>query len=106
MMREAQKMMQDPAFQAHMDKVMKSSNFKQAMKKTEEHLKDPKKAKELEEKTKAAIQEGNKLLDEREKALKEATGEDGDKKTDEKEDKKVAAEEIDDVPDIPSLNIN
>jgi hypothetical protein len=42
-MREAQKMMQDPAFQEHMKKMTQAPAFQAHMKNTQEMLKDPKK---------------------------------------------------------------
>jgi hypothetical protein len=42
-MREAQKMMQDPAFQEHMKKMTQAPAFQAHMKNSQEMLKDPKK---------------------------------------------------------------
>jgi hypothetical protein len=130
MMREAQKMMQDPAFQAQCDKMMANDGFKQAMTKTKEDLKDPEKVKELEEKAQKAIAEGDKdlavieaeLEAKRNSVAKQAVGASApqinNKKKKKKKKKKKAVlekgekdddkedEEQEEVPDIPSLNIN
>jgi hypothetical protein len=108
MMREAQKMMKDPAFQKYMNQMMAAPQFKTAMKSTKEALNDPEKVKELEEKAKAAIELGNQELEEL-KAAKE--GDDDEKKPAAvaKDDAKPAAEEeeeVDDMPEIPKLNLN
>lgn len=119
-MREAQKMMNDPAFQAQMDKVTETPAFKAHMQKQQEVLKDPKKAKELEAKMQEKLKEGNDLLEKAKKAQGRKAGDEGagdDKKDgdDEKQedgDKKLAAAEPettadeDDMPDIPNLNLN
>lgn len=108
-MREAQKMMQDPAFQAQMKKMTESSGFKQHMTASQDMLKDPEKVKELEDKMQEKLKEGNDLL---EKAKADRDAAEGTKKDDMKEedgDKKEAKkkeEEVDDMPDIPSLNLN
>lgn len=107
-MREAQKMMKDPAFQKYMNQMMAAPQFKTAMKSTKEALNDPEKVKELEEKAKAAIELGNQELEEL-KAAKE--GDDDEKKPAAvaKDDAKPAAEEeeeVDDMPEIPKLNLN
>ena len=110
-MKEAQQMMNDPAFQAQMKNMMANPAFQQHMKASQDMLKDPKKVKEMEEKMQAKLKEGNELL---EKAKEEQDKKEGDKKDDGKkegdEDKKEAAkekvEDVDDMPDIPSLNLN
>ena len=110
-MREAQKLMQDPAFQAQMKKMTENPQFKAHMEKTKEVLKDPKKVKEMEAKMKVALEEGNKTLEEVEKKRAELKGKDGEEGAKEEgdEDKKQAAkteDDEDDIPDIPSLNLN
>jgi hypothetical protein len=117
MMREAQKMMNDPAFQAQMKKITESSAFKQHMETQQEMLKDPKKVKELERKVQEKLTEGNKLLEktnservpqegvsgdqkENAKNVDEAEGEGEEKRTPKKE------QEDDNMPDIPSLNLH
>lgn len=112
-MREAQKMMQDPAFQAHMKKVMANSGFQQSMKKAQTAMKDPKKLKEMEAKAEAAIADGNKQLEEVEKLRQKKTDDEGkdeaekeEDKTEEKPDAKKPADKEDEVPDIPSLSLN
>ena len=97
MMREAQAMMQSPEFQAHMRKMTENPNFKKAMQGTQELMKDPKKAAEMEAKVKAALADGEKKLTELEAARKTAA-ENG-------EDAKPAVEEEDDL-EVPNLNIN
>lgn len=67
MMKEAQKLQQDPNFQRHMEQMMKQSQFQTAIAQTKENMKDPKKALEMEEEAKKAIEEGNKELEEYEK---------------------------------------
>lgn len=114
MVREAQKMMQDPQFQAYMRQMMAQPQFKTAMTQTKEAMKDPEKLKEMEEKAKAAIDEGNKALEEMEAKKKEGKTEETEKEDAKKEgdkeedDQKEAAkeDEVDDMPDIPQLNIN
>lgn len=127
MMREAQKMMQDPAFQAHMDKMMQNAGFQQAMNKTKDALSDPETAKQMEEKAQKAVEEGNALLEKRQRVIEnlrkaqaeqeakekaeaaKKAGEESEEETTnkEEEDKKPAAEEEeDDIPDIPALNLN
>ena len=49
MMREAQKMMQDPQFQDYMRQMMAAPQFQTAMKQTQDAMKDPEKVKEMEE---------------------------------------------------------
>jgi cobalamin biosynthesis protein CobT len=116
MMREAQQMMQDPAFQAQMKKMMGSNGFQKAMTKTKKEMQDPEKVKDMEKKAKQAIEEGNEELEKLEKIRKEqaekAALESKDKGPEEKADgddrtdDKPAATEEDEVPDIPSLNLN
>jgi hypothetical protein len=111
--------MEDPAFQAQMKSMMANPQFTKAMKHTQDALKDPKKVKELEEKAKKAIEEGNAALEEIEKqkagegaAGEKADGEDDSKKEaapkDEQEeaDPKEDKEEEDPIPEMPSLNLN
>jgi predicted phage gp36 major capsid-like protein len=119
-MREAQKMMNDPAFQAQMKKMTENPAFQAHMKAQQDMLKDPEKVKELEEKMAARLKEGEELLTQAKEAEKRIKGKEGDKKgeeddkdkKDDKEDdeKKPAAatktEEEDDMPDIPNLNLN
>ena len=112
-MREAQKLMNDPQFQAQMKKMTESEGFKQHMKKSQDTLKDPKKLKELEEKMAKQLEEGNEQLKKYEAAEAEflakqkAKKENGEEEGEEDGDKKEAAEEeVDDMPDIPSLNLN
>ena len=129
MVREAQKLMADPNFQAYMNQMMASPQFQSAMSQTKQDLQDPAKAKEMEEKAKRALQEGDAELQryqeiqrqvaERRKELakqKEQEQEQGktetetntddnnnnnnNNKDDDKEDT------VGDMPDIPALNIN
>lgn len=90
--------MQDPAFQAHCQKMMESAQFKQSINKTKEVMKDPKKVKELEAKVQQDIKEGQEALEKAEKAAKEM----------EQDGKKPAAkkEEEEEVEDVPNLNLN
>jgi hypothetical protein len=122
MMREAKKMMQDPAFQAHCRQLMEGQGFQQAMTQVKTDLADPAKAKELEEKTKVAIQKGEEELEQLQKQVESAKQEgplleEMNKKGVEKQDTdsnddyvKPAPDtnvpDIPDMPDIPSLNIN
>jgi hypothetical protein len=105
-------MMQDPAFQAQMNKVMTAPAFKQHTQKFNAQLKDPKKAKRLELKAKKAIEEGNKLMEEQEKALQALHNEiqgnesQGDEKEPAAPEEAAAPAEEDDIPDIPALQIN
>ena len=62
MMREAQKMMQDPQFQEYMKQISSSANFQGAMKKTKESMDDPEKRKEMEAMVKQKLEEGEKEL--------------------------------------------
>ena len=117
-MREAQKMMNDPAFQAQMKKMTESEGFKQHMQKSQDMLNDPEKMKEIEAQMQERLKEGNKQLEkfkEQEKEFLAKEKEEKDKKdggdNDDDGDKKQAAkkkdeEEVDDMPDIPSLNLN
>jgi hypothetical protein len=111
-MKEAQQMMNDPAFQAQMKKMSESQGFQQHMKASQDMLKDPEKVKELESKMQEKLEEGNKLL---EKAkTEEATGEKGGEEAveeaaegDKKEAAAVKKDDVEDeMPDIPSLNLN
>ena len=106
MMREAQKLMQDPSFQAQMKQMTENPQFKEHMKKTQDVLKDPKKVKEMEDKMKAALEEGNKTLEEVEKQRKKLDGNDDKPATDDKQEATKKVDDEDDIPDIPSLNIN
>jgi hypothetical protein len=106
-------MMNDPAFQAQMKKMSESQGFQQHMQASQDMLKDPEKVKELESKMQNKLEEGNKLL---EKAKKEeaTNGEKGEEAAAEEGaegDKKEAAtakkdDDEDEMPDIPSLNLN
>ena len=107
-MREAQKLMNDPAFQEQMKKMTAAPGFQAHMKKTQDMLKDPQKVKEMEKKMENALKEGNKMLDKANAAKgngdkdandKGETGDDDEKQTPE-------TEEGEDMPDIPSLNLN
>ena len=71
MMREAQKMMQDPAFQARMKQITENDQFKNSMENTKEMMKDKDKVKELEDSMKKRVEEGSKELDEFKKKSKE-----------------------------------
>ena len=107
-MREAQKLMNDPAFQEQMRKMTSAPAFQAHMKKTQDMLKDPKKVKDLEKKMENALKEGNQLLEKvaaaKIEGTKEENEEDGDDSDDEKQNPKT--ESGDDMPDIPSLNLN
>ena len=120
-MREAQKMMNDPAFQAQMKKMTESEGFKQHMQASQEMLNDPKKMKEIEKQMQGRLKEGNEQLEKfqkqeaeflkKEKEEKDNNKKDGSEEGDDDDgDKKQAAkkndEEVDDMPDIPSLNLN
>ena len=102
MMREAQKMMQSPEFQAHMKRVTENPSFKKAMEGTKEMMKDPQKVAEMEAKVKAAVTEGEKQLSELEAAKKAAA--DAAPTEESTADEKAPAE--DEVLDVPNLNIN
>jgi hypothetical protein len=125
-MAEAQKMMNDPAFQAHMNKVMESQAFKAHMQQQQAMLKDPKKVKELEAKMQEKLKEGNELLEEAQAARAKLLAEKGESanaaaaddkmeskgdKKEESDEKQAATEtetpaEEDEMPDIPNLNLN
>jgi len=118
-MREAQKMMQDPNFQAQMKKMLSQGGMQQALQQTKQDLSDPKKAKELEEKARKAVEEGEKELakleEQKKKGLRVEKGgedkeEDADKTLEVDNDSKPPAalktEEEDDMPDIPVLSLN
>ena len=75
MMREAQKMMKDPAFQERMKQITEREEFKKNMEKTKETLNDPEKLKEMEESMKKRVEEGNKELEEFKKKSAEAEAE-------------------------------
>lgn len=77
MMREAQKMMADPAFQERMKQYTENDAFKASMAKTQEMLKDETKVKELEETMKKRVEEGTKELEALRKEVAEA--EEGEK---------------------------
>ncbi|KAL7551144.1 hypothetical protein ACHAWF_014344 [Thalassiosira exigua] len=64
MMREAQKMMNDPAFQERMKQYTENSEFKESMEKTQDMMKDKEKMKEMEESMKKRVEEGEKELEE------------------------------------------
>jgi alpha-galactosidase/6-phospho-beta-glucosidase family protein len=116
MMREAQKMMQDPSFQAYMKQLMEGQQMQQAITQTKQTLADPNKMKELEEKTMKAVAEGEKELGELEKK-KTAAVQQRDVAVDMKESDKTDSKEknefigkndgvLEDIPDIPALNLN
>lgn len=67
MMREAQRMMQDPQFQLQMEQMMKQQNMQNAIRVTKQSISDPHKLKQLELKTKLALADGEKKLAEIEK---------------------------------------
>ena len=77
MMREAQKMMADPAFQERMKQYTENDAFKASMAKTQEMLKDETTVKELEETMKKRVEEGTKELEALRKEVAEA--EEGEK---------------------------
>ena len=103
MMREAQKMMQDPNFQAYMKQIMQSNAFQGAMKKTKESMDDPEKRKEMEEMVKQKLEAGEKEL---KKAEEDAgadempdmggDGDDDKKAADKKEEKEAAKPSVND----------
>ena len=62
MMREAQRMMQDPQFQLQMQQMMQQQNMQQAIQTTKQTISDPHKLKQLELKTKLALADGEKKL--------------------------------------------
>lgn len=109
-MREAQKMMQDPAFKEQMKQMTANPGFKEHMEKTQAVLNDPEKVKEMEEKMQTSLKEGEIALAEAEAARKKNGGkiEDDDKKEAAKDDdkKEAAKDDEDDIPDMPSLNLN
>lgn len=107
-MREAQKMMQDPSFQAYMKQMMEGQQMQQAIKQTKQTLTDPNKMKELEEKTMKAVAEGEKelaelqkkkaaVIQEPESEKKNSSGKDSISKND---------DVLEDIPDIPAFNLN
>jgi hypothetical protein len=67
MMREAQRMMQDPQFQLQMQNMMKQQKMQNAIQATKQTISDPHKLKQLELKTKLALADGEKKLAELEK---------------------------------------
>jgi len=97
-MREAQKMMQDPAFQEHMKKMTASSEFQASMNKTREVMKDPKKVKELEAQVQQQLKDGQEALEAAEKAAAE--------KCDEAKPAAKKEEDDDEIEDVPNLNLN
>lgn len=108
-------MMNDPAFQAQMKKLTESEGFKQHMQASQDMMKDPEKMKEIESKMQGRLKEGNEMLakykeQEKEYLEKEKTKKEAGEGDEEDGDKKVAAKEetteADDMPDIPSLNLN
>jgi predicted phage gp36 major capsid-like protein len=110
-MREAQKMMEDPEFKKQMKQMTANPAFKDHMQKTQEVLKDPEKVKEMEDKMQKALKEGEEALT-KAQAERDAKGdkiEDGDKKEAAEEDgdkKEAAKDDEDEIPDMPSLNLN
>ena len=97
-------MMEDPAFQAQMKKMTETQAFKDHMTASNEMLKDPEKVKEMESKMQAKVKEGQDMLEKARKAREEANAKkgDGENEEDGEDDKK----EADEMPDIPSLNLN
>lgn len=63
-MREARKMMADPAFQERMKQYTENEAFKRHMEKTKETLQDKDKVRELEEGMQKRIEEGERELEE------------------------------------------
>ena len=96
-MREAQKMMQDPAFQEYVKKMTESKQFQASIQKTKEVFKDPKKAQELEKQVQQQVAEGQKALEAAEKARAEAETKPAAKKEEEEEEE---------IEDVPNLNLN
>ena len=87
MMREAQKLMQSPEFQAQMKTMAKNPAFQQSIKKTQDIMKDPKKLEEVQAKMDVTLKKGNEEL----KAFNEA------------QEKKKAAEGKKDEDEIPNI---
>jgi hypothetical protein len=105
-MREAQKMMADPAFQAQMKKMTGQPGFKEHMAKSQEVLNDPEKVKELEAQMQDKLKEGNELLEKhKQKDIEEET-EGGKGKEDDKKEAAKEEEDTEEVPDMTSLNLN
>jgi hypothetical protein len=121
MMREAQKMMNDPAFQQQMKQMMEQQNFQQAMASTKEKMADPTQLNEMERQAAAAIEEGNIALEEyeaaRRKRITEQVALAKQKQLEEEEESKKSAtvtdttatintNDEDDMVDMPVLNLN
>jgi mannitol/fructose-specific phosphotransferase system IIA component (Ntr-type) len=64
-MKEAQKMMQDPAFQKQLKKLQNSKEFKESLKQTQEMLKDPNVAAHAEAKMEHMAKVGTEALKQR-----------------------------------------
>ena len=62
MMREAQKLMQSPEFQAQMKTMAETPGFKKSIQKTQDIMKDPKKLEEVQGKMDVALKKGNEEL--------------------------------------------
>jgi hypothetical protein len=62
MMAEAQKMMNDPAFQKEMKKFSNSKEFKKSIKQTQEAMADPSTAAEMEARMEMMVKKGNDEL--------------------------------------------
>jgi len=108
MMREAQKMMQDPNFQKYMEQITSSAAFQGAMKKTKETMEDPEKRKEMEDMVKQKLEEGEKAL---KKAEEDAgadempdMGGDDDKKKEEKDAKPSVNDKLKETGNQGDLN--
>jgi hypothetical protein len=100
MMREAQQMMQDPAFQAQMKTMMATQGFKEKMSETNEAMKDPEKVAKMELDAKRSIVEGNLQIAQMEIARKEQA----EKRALEAAGGKPAAKEDDVVLPVPNFN--
>ena len=135
MMREAQKMMQDPQFKLQMQKIMQQQNMQNAIQTTKQTISDPHKLKQMELKTKLALADGEKKLAALEKqrqeeqkkskssSAKEDSTNDHDKLSDndandnqktsdatdlvgDGDDAILTLDDDDDIPDMPALNLN
>ena len=98
MVSEAQKMMQDPAFQAKMKMLMQNPAYQEAMRRSQEMMKDPKKVEALQKQIEKSVKEGKSPVDAAKTFIQQS--EEGDNTNDSNEE-----DEIEDVPEIEAVPI-
>lgn len=94
MVREAQKMMMDPEFQNRMKVLMQHPAYQDAIRRSQEMMKDPKKVQALQKQIERAMNEGKNPIDAAKTAIEE---------TESNNDVAVGSENGEEVEDVPVI---